>query len=168
MTTQTRKPAHSMRRGGLDWNVPRDGRASEAYEVACTATLLAYHGKTDQGFTAARHATRLHVISGLLHKLAERACNEDLGCRECQGEGIVTKTSASGYLSEPKCRACAGTGQTVGRKVESLRADAQEIAAHYGLTCYFQTDPRGCALYIGEGLTDENYNRGHAVVRLGR
>ena len=40
------------------------------------------------------------------------------------------------------------------------------IMANYPtLTAFIQTDPRGCALYIGEGLTDSNYNRGVAVYK---
>lgn len=193
MTTTT-KPRH----GGLDWNVPRDGRASDAYEVACTTLVLVNasiaSGASAPGYAPARHATRLHVISGLLHKLAERACNEDLTCPDCRGDGVLD------VLNEDEtsdCRACAGTGLATGRKLESLRADAREIASHYGLSCYFQTDPRGCSLYIIDPgvvpanirayslfqapvyakFTDEelrrewigaNYNRGHAVTRLGR
>lgn len=184
MTTTT-KP----RNGGLDWNVPRDGRASDAYEVACTAIVLHRAGTKKRGpflegitYAVPRHATRLHVISGLLHKLAERACNEDLTCRECQGEGTEPMPSADHRLpragesrremvvDQGDCRACAGTGLSTGRKLESLRADAREIASHYGLSCYFQGDPRGCSLYIGEAkdMTDSTYNRGHAVTRLGR
>jgi hypothetical protein len=38
------------------------------------------------------------------------------------------------------------------------------IMANYPvLSAYVQTDPRGAALYIGENLTDSDYNRGIAV-----
>jgi hypothetical protein len=37
------------------------------------------------------------------------------------------------------------------------------MAKYPKLTAYVQTDPRGCALYIGEGLTDTNYSNGIAV-----
>jgi hypothetical protein len=40
---------------------------------------------------------------------------------------------------------------------------ASIMAKHPKLTAYVQTDPRGCALYIGEGLTDTNYSNGIAV-----
>lgn len=51
-----------------------------------------------------------------------------------------------------------------------LLADAQEIAAHYGLRAYHQGDPRGCSLYLCEpgDAANDNYNRGHAIFRLGR
>jgi hypothetical protein len=40
------------------------------------------------------------------------------------------------------------------------------IMLHYPtLTAYVQGDPRGAALYIGEGLTDSNYSRGTAVYK---
>jgi hypothetical protein len=49
-------------------------------------------------------------------------------------------------------------------------ADAQEIAAHYGLTAYHQGDCRGCALYLCDpkDANQASYDNGHAVVRLGR
>lgn len=169
MTTQT------LRRGGLDWNVPNDGKAADAYAVACTAVMLDMHRPKGQGnpLSPARHATRLHVISGLLHRLSERQCNEDLCCRECQGSGFVTVADGgprqNGASTARQCTVCAGAGLTIGRRLKSLEADAQEIAQHYGLTCYFQGDPRGCSLYLLEPGTNPNaYTRGHAVVRLGR
>lgn len=39
------------------------------------------------------------------------------------------------------------------------------MAKYPKLTAYIQTDPRGCALYIGEGLTDSNYTNGIAVYK---
>lgn len=46
------------------------------------------------------------------------------------------------------------------------RKRLMRIMANYpALTAYIQTDPRGCALYVGEGLTDSNYNRGVAVYK---
>ena len=42
---------------------------------------------------------------------------------------------------------------------------ASIMAKYPTLTAYVQTDPRGCALYIGEGLTDTNYNRGVAIYK---
>lgn len=151
MTEQTKV----IRRGGLDWNVPNDGKAADAYAVACTAAMLIH--KTQDFMDAApnreacRHATRLHVISGLLHRLNERSCNE-------------------------------GTNEMILRRCASLEDDALEIAEHYGLTCYFQGNPRGCSLYLIDpaivpiisderackAWIDANYTRGHAVVRLGR
>lgn len=42
----------------------------------------------------------------------------------------------------------------------------QAIMANYPtLQAYVQTDPRGCALYIGQNLTDSNYSHGVAVYK---
>ncbi len=42
----------------------------------------------------------------------------------------------------------------------------QTIMAKYPtLQAYVQTDPRGCALYIGTELTDSNYSHGVAVYK---
>lgn len=37
------------------------------------------------------------------------------------------------------------------------------MAKYPGLSAYVQSDPRGCALYVGQGLTDSNYSSGIAV-----
>ena len=37
------------------------------------------------------------------------------------------------------------------------------MAKYPKLSTYVQTDPRGCALYIGENLTNTNYSNGIAV-----
>ena len=39
------------------------------------------------------------------------------------------------------------------------------MAAYPAFTAYIQTDPRGCALYVGENLTDTNYSNGIAVYK---
>jgi hypothetical protein len=157
VTTKTANPF------GLEF-CPKDGRESDAYNVASTVCIL--RGKSpaeDSWLAPARHAVALHVVSGKLHRIAERQCNEDLTCRACDGGGLGTLTTTA-------CRACAGRGSTLGRREARLEAGALEIAKHYGLGVYFQGDPRGCSLYIGdaEHMNGANYNRGHAVVRLGR
>jgi hypothetical protein len=192
MTATTRPKASA-----LDADVPRTGRAADAYEVAQTTLRLCEawdRTEGDQGNLApARHAVTLHRISGHLHKLAERECNEDLHCTWCDGSGQLTEDRIHrNPRMEIKptrvvCRACAGHGTTVGRRLAKLQADAREIAEHYGMTAYFVDDPRGCSLYLidpgtlpGEQhlvgryqnatqwLSAGNYTRGHAVVRLGR
>jgi hypothetical protein len=125
-----------------------------------------------------------------LHRISENECNADLGCPACKGEGRVLHEESPAR----ECRKCQGDGRTTGPRKARLRADAEEIAAHYGLRCYFQTDPRGCPLYLidpasipsdltryqgesyyglGDGPArdrwiDSNYTQGHAVTRLGR
>lgn len=198
-----------MSKRGLDADVPRNGVASNAYEVACTALFLrgrapagGFHG----GFAPARHAVTLHRISGRLHRIAERQCSEDLTCPDCQGGGWVqrafkSKEHGGKYLpllgdhNRVECRACSGRGNTLGRQESRLEDDARHIAKHYGLWVYFQGDPRGCSLYLIDPAivpTDlhslrmtsdstptpvaviqarwiaSNYNRGHAVTRIGR
>jgi len=49
------------------------------------------------------------------------------------------------------------------RERGALKRMAGIMANHPKLTAYVQGDPRGCALYIGEGLTDTNYSNGIAV-----
>ena len=167
------------RKGGLDFDPSNVGAQADAYNVADTAALLVARilahrfDKAPAGWyprSASRHAVALHVISGKLHRLDERACNEDLGCPKCMGEGEVAPGNSGAPFQ--KCPRCEGTGSSLHRRVASLMADAQEIAAHYGLTAYHQGDCRGCALYLVEPADLNNrarsYTDGHAVCRLGR
>jgi hypothetical protein len=132
------------RKNGLDFDPSNVGAQADAYNVAWTALKL-YDGDGSEGgplYAPARHAVAFHVISGKLHRLDERRC------------------------SEPMDEAAAE------RRDASLMADAQEIAAHYGLTAYHQGDCRGCALYLVEpadlNSRARSYTDGHAVCRLGR
>ncbi len=142
-------------------------------------------------------AMTLHRIAGSLHRYDERVCSEDLGCRKCDGNGYTTDAASEDVKHHPAvtrkaCRACGGTGSTVGKRVASLEAKAAAIATAYGFRAYFQGDCRGCPLYLiaesslpdAERLADiqagdaawtmvnrwieSNYSgRGHAVPWLG-
>ena len=144
MTTATRN------RSGLDAPAPeRYGIARDCYEVACTALLLRRKAQ-GEGFedtnAPARHAVTLHRISGQLHRISERECNEDLTCEACRGSGDDGNHHTRGSVKP--CRRCKGDGRTTGPRKARLRAQVEEIATHYGLRAYFQTDPRGCAVYL--------------------
>jgi len=195
----------ALSKSPLDTAVPSTGRAADAYEVACTAAMLHWLGWADDGpkpkpqaFESARHATLLHIISGRLHRIAERLCNEDLTCRACDGAGKTSDAASPDVEYHPavtrkSCRACAGRGNTLGRSETRLEASAKAIADHYALRVYFQSDSRGCSLYLidpdivpksllaeygaptgdamyrnAEDWVRSNYTRGHAVTRLGR
>jgi hypothetical protein len=170
--------ANKGRKGGLDFDPSNVGAQADAYNVASTAMLLDrqfHQGKAEAGiFAPARHAVALHVISGKLHRMAERLCNEDLTCPACSGDGMLPRGNginpAPGRFERRTCPVCAGRGNTLGRREASLIADASEIAEHYGFKAYHQTDPRGCSLYLCDAPDADagNYNHGHAVCRLGR
>ena len=170
MTTKTANPY------GLEFQPAQTGREADALAVAQTTLHLArVVAGSDYLYLCpvGRHAVALHVISGKLHRLSERQCNENLACPACKGEGRIGERQGlcpATHYPARDCPSCAGTGLTTGRKLAKLEAGAREIAAHYGLAVYFQGDPRGCSLYIGEAkdMMDSTYNRGHAVVRLGR
>lgn len=178
---------------GLEARIPEKGRAADCYAVARTAQLLMEHAIAQtpkhegRDYAPSRHACELHRISGALGGIAVRECNEDLTCERCGGAGQLPE-GEDPYGKT--CPQCAGDGRSLGKRKAKLRAAAEQIAEHYGFRCYFQTDPRGCALYLidpadapaearpmvgnaaRERATadwiDANYSRGHAVVRLGR
>ena len=167
--------AVKVRKGGLDWEPSNVGLQADAFNVASTATILHGRGLQSDGWLAcSRHAVRLHVISGVLHRMSERLCNEDLSCPACHGDGTLPRgngiTPAPGRFERRTCPKCSGRGNTLGRREASLLADAQEIAAHYGFAAYHQGDCRGCALYLCKPseANGAKYDCGHAVVRLGR
>jgi hypothetical protein len=47
----------------------------------------------------------------------------------------------------------------------ALKRLASIMANYPKLTAYVQTDPRGCALYVGEELTATNYSHGIAIYK---
>ena len=51
------------------------------------------------------------------------------------------------------------------REKGALNRLAAIMKNYPSLSAFVQTDPRGCALYIGHGLTDTNYNQGIAVYK---
>jgi hypothetical protein len=54
---------------------------------------------------------------------------------------------------------------TPDRERGALRRLAAIMKNYPTLSAYVQTDPRGCALYVGEGLTDSNYSQGVAIYK---
>ena len=148
---------------GLEASAPQRGALRDCHEVAATATLLAarllahrFSGEPEDWHQqdAARHAAELHRVSGALHRIAERECNEGRACGLCGGEGRIHAGQVKASERDPskpldyECHACAGHGTRDGRQLARLRSAAEEIAKRYGLVPYFQTDPRGCALYL--------------------
>lgn len=92
------------------------------------------------GYGVASHATAMHVLSARLHRLDERRLSEQVD--EARAE----------------------------RAEARILAAAQEIADHYGMVAYHQSDCRGCSLYLCEPVDAVNgrYTNGHAIARLGR
>jgi hypothetical protein len=174
---------HAQRsKSGLDLEPPRSGRGADAYAVAQTAVMLRTRAVADPGtketpwpgLCAARHATALHMLSGRIHRIHERQCNEDLHCGHCSGEGYLQEGNAVVPLPQHRpCYHCAGTGSTVGRTLARLERQALDIAEHY--RCRLHVADGGLAgLYLipceaQDAAKDEsNPNIGHAVARMGR
>jgi hypothetical protein len=152
----------------------------DAEHIAQTAALLAARsararvpGASGSPTLAAEDAVELHRIATKLHRYDERNCCEDLGCRECQGNGY-TSDAASPEVVRP-CRKCAGKGHTLGRREARAKARAREIAKPYGLRVYFQGDCRGAPVYLipnDAGTPSEDHSNysswGVAVCHIGR
>jgi hypothetical protein len=178
----------------------------DAADFGRTVQLLTRRSDSDRAPIA--DSVTLHKISGSLHRIAERECNEDLTCKTCGGDGEIDRVLVPGrditgaaaatgkvHTSRETCPKCKGEGTTTGPRSARLRARAEVLAGDYGLRCYFQTDPRGCALWLIDPATvpvtgseldrlaygkptphaelqerwiDSNYTRGHAVTWFGR
>lgn len=132
----------------------------EARWIAETTALLAARD-TNQSITLSRVPSHLHAVNAMelhriatrLHRYDERNCNEDLGCRVCDGNGTVDGKAIASNRQEiiavkRPCKACAGKGHTLGRREAKNEARAVEIAASYNLRVYFQGDCRGCPIYL--------------------
>lgn len=109
---------------------------SPAFAVALLATYLGQFG--DRGFSRnhAHAAVELRRIAGRLSAIAVRECN-----------GYRTWDHKHDEKAEQRDE----------RAETRLRIHAQTIAAEFGLEVYFQTDPRGCPMYLGVGMTPSNY-----------
>ena len=130
------------RMNGLEIDAPREGIGRDCFEVASTVALL---------------MARVH---------AHLAVKADADGQFTSARHACTLHKISGQLHRLNERSCNGYPN---EKAEArLWEQAQEIAAHYGLRAYHQTDPRGCALYLCEPGQTDDYSRGYAVVRIGR
>lgn len=104
-------------------------------------------------------ACALVRASATLHTWAEHECN-----------GVIQRDDETDKPSwySPVTGRC--LGRTSDRETGAVKR-AQAIAARYGLTAYYQGDPRGCALYLvrpddvppGADI-GSYYSRGIAVV----
>jgi hypothetical protein len=128
------------------------------------------------------HAQELRRISMTLHRWYELECgdgNDYASWCITRGKktGKVFEYDDAGkpYIERHMYRfAMTSHGQHDTTTTYTLIADRERgalkrlaaIMANYPkLNAYLQTDPRGCALYIGENLTDTNYNQGIAVYK---
>lgn len=114
------------RETGLEARVPQKGAAADCFAVAQTAVMFCARAlkSAPAGWLpghAAHHAVTLHRISGQLRRMGERECDQRMDEAETA---------------------------RFDRRRDGLQAQAAQIAEHYGLRCYFQADPRGCALYL--------------------
>lgn len=117
------------------------------------------------------HAVELRRISMTLHRWHELECGDGndhaswcLVRGKKQGKEFEYTDDGKPYLeihrhSENK----PSYSVRPDRERGALRRLAGIMKSYPALSAYVQTDPRGCALYIGEGLTDSNYSRGVGV-----
>jgi len=110
------------------------------------------------------HSHALRRIEMTLQRWAELECGTDGGCIERdEVTGIPRWYNANArYLgaNDPRCYT-----RIPDRERGALKRLAAIMANYPALAAYHQTDPRGCALYVGkrEDMSDSTYNRGVAV-----
>lgn len=120
------------------------------------------------------HAVALRRISMTLHRWHEQECGDSNQYASwCVVRGTKQKDGAFEYddngkpfiehhahtSNKPTYRSIAD------RERGALKRLAVIMASYPSLTAYVQTDPRGCALYIGTGLNDSNYSNGIAICK---
>lgn len=127
------------------------------------------NARTQTALIASRIATRtgtvmtmddvntLRRIQLTLHGWAEQECN---GTIQRDDNGCVR-----GYSSNPDARYIDEYYKVADRETGALKRLAKIMTQYPSLTYYHQTDPRGCALYVGthEQMANEQYTNGVAV-----
>jgi hypothetical protein len=101
-------------------------------------------------------AWQLRRISMTLHRWHEMECGIGNGCIERD-----ETTNKPYWLNSMTMR----RHPIADREAGALRRLSRIMANYPTLSAYVQGDPRGAALYVGEQLTDSNYNRGIAVYK---
>lgn len=121
----------------MPYSLARDRRETLARLTQFLSRRRPEMGVTDDAVT-------LCSLSRSLSRIAERGCNEDRHCRECDGNGSIW---APETLAKT-CGACAGTGSMDGKRERRIEDRVRGIASQYGCRVYFQGDPRGAAVYL--------------------
>lgn len=132
-------------------------RVENAAQLAVVLARKADNMQERPDRSVSHDVSELQRIARSLHRMDERACNEDLGCRKCDGRGfaLLESGAAGAPIADParesdrmECKSCAGSGLTTGKREARLVAQATAIAEAYGFRLYQQGDPRGWPLYL--------------------
>jgi hypothetical protein len=119
------------------------------------------------------HAVELRRISMTLHRWHELECGDSnnyatwvLVRGKKQGGVFEHDDDGKPYVESQSRSSTERTYTLVAdRERGALRRLAAIMKNYPTLSAFVQTDPRGCALYVGEGLTDSNYNQGVAIYK---
>lgn len=118
-------------------------------------------------------AIALRRISMTLHRWYEMECGDDNGYASyCISRGKKTgkvfeyDDDGKPYLEmHPHSGSETRYLEMADRERGAHKRLARIMAKYPQFNAFVQTDPRGCALYIGKNLTDSNYNCGVAVYK---
>ena len=116
-----------------------------------------------RGLTIAEHDVRaLRRAEMTLHRWCERMCGDSNNVASYYIER-EEGTDKPFFVVMPHASSREIRYPIPDREKGALRRVAK-ICQSYGLHYFYQTDPRGCALYVdSKPLTDTDYNRGIAV-----
>jgi hypothetical protein len=118
-------------------------------------------------------AVTLRRISMTLHRWHELECGDGNNYASwCisrgfkSGQAFIYDDNGKPYIERHAYTSNAPTYTLIADKERGALKRLQSIMVKYPkLSAYVQTDPRGASLYIGENLTDSNYNQGIAVYK---
>ena len=119
------------------------------------------------------HAQALRRISMTLHRWHELECGDSndyaswcITRGRKAGKVFEYDDNGKPYLERHAHTSNDATYSLMADRERGALARLNRIMANYPtLTAYVQGDPRGCALYVGEGLTDTNYSNGIAIYK---
>ena len=80
--------------------------------------------------------------------------------------GVLRRIEAS--VNKLDCRACNGYLNELhekrdDRKRDTLLKKARDVAKRLGLKIYYQSDPRGCSLYLVDKTCKDDYSHGMSI-----
>ena len=115
------------------------------------------HGRIIDNF-GTDHSRTLRRAQMTLHRWAEEMCNGTIQREGDDGEGKPFRVYPDPVLIRGKVYYRESVRPNIPDRERGALARVEKVCKEAGLYYYHQTDPRGCALYVGtEPLTASNY-----------
>ena len=130
---------------------------AEQKDRALWQCIATHQGQASDRF-ALKHARTLRRAQMTLHRWAEEMCNGTIQREGDDGEGKPFRCYPDPVLIRGEVFYREPVRPNIPDRERGAIARVEKVCKDAGLYYYHQTDPRGCALYVGtEPLTASNY-----------